>query len=127
MGRFELYNKHRSIGHSIVSFKVLHDFIKKNKEKNFEVLHIEEVDALRAPNACPAVLTPWYHSFWNIRKEYRDECIFGADEMGIDLSMHKDNFLTKRQKRITVTADAQFPHTTVMFSHSMGGQSFPPI
>ena len=47
--------------------------------------------------------------------------------MGVELSSRKLNFLTRREKRISVSADPQFPHTTVMFSYSMRGTAFSPF
>ena len=47
--------------------------------------------------------------------------------MRVELSDRKLNFLTKRGKNLTVAADSNFPHSTVMFSHSIRRAAFPPF
>lgn len=128
MNRWDLKLKYEDKGYSYVGYKYLYEFIDRHKYKyRFELIHMDEIEALRIANGCPMILRPWYQSFIELKKGYRDICVFGADEMGIELSSRKLNFLTKRTNRISVAADPQFPHTTVMFAHSMGGYALPPF
>jgi len=61
---------------------IIHKY--KYKDKDFALQHTDEIDILRIVNACPKVLTPWYRMFFSIRDNY--VLIFGADEMGLELS-----------------------------------------
>lgn len=125
MHRRKLHQKYFQRQVPKVGYNYLYGFTEKYRSKGFKIAHMDEIDSLRIGNACPKILRPWYISFILLKQHFRDDCIFGADEMGIELSSRKLNFLTKKGKRITLAADKDFPHTTVMFCHSMGGASFP--
>ena len=124
---WKLYSKSFNTIVSLPHLSYLYAFMDRYKKEGFELLHMDEIEIMRVVNSCPKILRPWYHKFLLLKQAYRDICICGADEMGIDLSSRKVNFLTKRGKRITIKADPQFPHTTVMFTHFMGGASLPPF
>ena len=111
-----------------VGYHYIHDF-GKYKDKGFKLSRMDEVEAIRVANPCSRLLGLWYRSFLEYKKQFKYHCILGADEMGVELSDCKLDFLTKRGKNLTVAADQNFSHTTVspIERQNMGGAAFPPF